>query len=76
MDLNFISGASITQGVRILKIDVRGRRTVPLSVHLGIGAEEHDQEGRVLTAEYENLFVVNAYVPNAGEAPAPCPNAR
>lgn len=40
-------------------------------MHLGIGAEEHDQEGRVLTAEYDNLFVVNAYVPNAGAAPWP-----
>ena len=50
-----------------------GRRSAPLSVHLGIGAEEHDQEGRVLTAEYENLFVVNVYVPNAGVADAPRP---
>ena len=35
-------------------------------MQLGIGAEEHDQEGRVMTAEFDNLFVVNAYVPNAG----------
>lgn len=44
---------------------------MPLSVHQGIGADEHDQEGRVLTAEFNNLFVVNAYVPNAGAASDP-----
>ena len=36
-------------------------------MHLGIGRDEHDQEGRVITAEFENLFVVNVYVPNAGQ---------
>jgi len=40
-------------------------RTEPLSVQYGIGREEHDQEGRVLTAEYEDFFVVNVYVPNS-----------
>lgn len=40
-------------------------RTEPLSVQRGIGREEHDQEGRVLTAEYEDFFVVNVYVPNS-----------
>ena len=28
--------------------------------------EKHDQEGRVLTAEYETFYFVNAYVPNGG----------
>jgi exodeoxyribonuclease-3 len=36
-----------------------------LSESLGIGIEEHDQEGRVLTLEYEEFFVVNVYTPNA-----------
>ena len=36
-----------------------------LSETLGIGIEEHDQEGRVLTLEYEEFFVVNVYTPNA-----------
>ena len=38
----------------------------PLSVRQDIGIEEHDQEGRVLTAEFEDYFIVNVYVPNSG----------
>lgn len=37
----------------------------PRSVVAGIGTEEHDQEGRVLTLEFEDFFVVNVYTPNA-----------
>jgi exodeoxyribonuclease-3 len=32
----------------------------------GIGIEEHDQEGRVLSLEFEGFFLVNVYVPNSG----------
>lgn len=39
----------------------------PLSVSYDIGLEEHDQEGRVVTAEYPRFFLVTVYVPNAGE---------
>jgi exodeoxyribonuclease III len=38
----------------------------PLTVTKGIGQEEHDNEGRVLCAEYENFFLINVYVPNSG----------
>ncbi|CAM5096117.1 unnamed protein product [Natator depressus] len=38
----------------------------PLSITYGIGEEEHDQEGRVITAEFPSHFLVTAYVPNAG----------
>ena len=38
----------------------------PLNVTLGIGIEEHDQEGRVLTTEMEHFIMVNVYVPNSG----------
>ncbi|KAM6106921.1 LOW QUALITY PROTEIN: DNA repair nuclease/redox regulator APEX1-like, partial [Phoenicopterus ruber ruber] len=38
----------------------------PLSVTYGIGEEEHDAEGRVVTAKFPALYVVAAYVPNAG----------
>ncbi|XP_068280631.1 DNA repair nuclease/redox regulator APEX1 [Nyctibius grandis] len=41
-------------------------RHEPLSVTYGIGDEEHDREGRVVTAEFPSLYVVSAYVPNAG----------
>lgn len=37
----------------------------PLSVTYGIGVEEHDREGRVITAEFEEYFVVTVYVPNS-----------
>lgn len=37
----------------------------PLSVAYGIGAEEHDHEGRVITAEFEKFYLVCCYTPNA-----------
>ncbi len=37
----------------------------PLSVSYGIDIEEHDQEGRVITAEYENFYLVTCYTPNS-----------
>ena len=40
-------------------------RKKPISVVSGVGIEVHDQEGRVLTAEYEDFFLVNTYVPNS-----------
>ena len=41
-------------------------RQCPLKVSYGIGEEEHDQEGRVIVAEFESFVLVTAYVPNAG----------
>jgi exodeoxyribonuclease-3 len=37
----------------------------PLSVRFGLGIEEHDKEGRVITAEYKDFFLVNVYTPNS-----------
>lgn len=37
----------------------------PLNVIYGIGKEEHDQEGRVITLEFEEYFFVTVYTPNA-----------
>ena len=37
----------------------------PMDVTYGIGIEEHDKEGRVITLEFENFFMVNCYTPNA-----------
>ncbi len=42
-------------------------RIEPLSVVFGIGVEEHDTEGRVITAEFPEFYLVDVYVPNAGE---------
>ena len=41
--------------------------TLPIEVSEGIGVERHDQEGRVLTLEFERYFLVCVYVPNAGQ---------
>lgn len=38
----------------------------PISVAHGIGIEEHDQEGRVITAEYADFYLLCAYIPNSG----------
>ena len=37
----------------------------PISVSYGIGIEEHDHEGRVITLEYDNYYVVTVYTPNS-----------
>ncbi len=37
----------------------------PLNVNYGIGDEKHDQEGRVITLEFHDFYLVNVYVPNA-----------
>mgnify|MGYP000360467979 CR=1 FL=1 len=37
----------------------------PISVFYGLGIEEHDQEGRVITLEFEDYYLVNVYVPNS-----------
>lgn len=40
----------------------------PLSENYGIGIEEHDQEGRVITLEYEDYYMVTCYTPNSKRA--------
>ena len=37
----------------------------PISVSYGIGSSAHDDEGRTVTLEYKDFYLVNAYVPNA-----------
>ena len=41
-------------------------RIAPISVTYDLDMEEHDQEGRVITAEYEGFYLVNVYTPNSG----------
>ena len=41
---------------------------VPLSVSYGLGIEEHDHEGRVITLEMEDFYLVNVYTPNSQSA--------
>jgi exodeoxyribonuclease-3 len=40
-------------------------KSQPLKVTLGMNMPEHDNEGRILTAEYPDFFLVNVYVPNS-----------
>mgnify|MGYP001000665940 FL=1 len=37
----------------------------PLSIKYGLGIDEHDNEGRAITLEYENFYLVNVYTPNS-----------
>lgn len=41
-------------------------KTQPLSVSFDMGVKQHDEEGRVICAEYNDFFVVSVYVPNSG----------
>ena len=38
----------------------------PINVTYGLGIEEHDQEGRLICAEYESFYFITVYVPNSG----------
>jgi len=40
-------------------------KTEPLNLKMGLGIPEHDNEGRVITAEYDDFFFVGTYVPNS-----------
>lgn len=40
----------------------------PINVKIGIGIEEHDKEGRVITLEYPKFYLVNVYTPNSKQA--------
>lgn len=41
-------------------------RIKPLSVHYGMANGEYDEEGRMITLEFEDFYLVGAYVPNSG----------
>lgn len=40
-------------------------KVAPVEVSYGIGVDEHDREGRVITVEYDEFYLVNVYTPNA-----------
>jgi len=42
-------------------------RLKPMNHSINIGKEEHDQEGRVITLEFDAFYLVNVYVPNSGQ---------
>ena len=39
-------------------------RVKPINVTYGMGIEEHDHEGRIITLEYNDFYLVNVYIPN------------
>ncbi|TVU34809.1 hypothetical protein EJB05_16661 [Eragrostis curvula] len=41
-------------------------RVKPISVQYGLGIPTHDQEGRIITLEFDGFYLINAYVPNSG----------
>lgn len=41
-------------------------KTKPLNIQYDMGIEEHDQEGRVIAAEYDKFILVTVYTPNSG----------
>jgi len=40
-------------------------KTLPQSVSYGMGVEEHDREGRIITLEFDGYYLVNVYTPNS-----------
>lgn len=48
----------------------------PISVTCGIGMEEHDREGRVITAEFPEYYVITCYTPNSQDGLARLPYRR
>src|SRR4051794_40279906 len=40
-------------------------KNLPLSVRYGVGEDESEDEGRILTLEFEDFFLVNVYTPNS-----------
>nr|GEX58661.1 DNA-(apurinic or apyrimidinic site) lyase, chloroplastic isoform X3 [Tanacetum cinerariifolium] len=42
-------------------------RIPPLSVKYGLGISDHDNEGRLVTTEFESFYLISGYVPNSGD---------
>ena len=42
-------------------------KKTPIKVYYDIGTTQHDQEGRVIKAEFEDFNLINVYVPNSGQ---------
>ncbi len=62
-DYNVYSYSAIRKGYSGTSILTKSH---PKSVNYGLGINEHDQEGRVITAEYDNFYLLTAYIPNSG----------
>lgn len=63
---SFFSSSQVKKGYSGVAIYSKAE---PLSVIYGMGIKEFDQEGRLVGAEYEDFWLLNAYFPNAGMGP-------
>ncbi|MFT6791277.1 MAG: exodeoxyribonuclease-3 [Cellvibrionaceae bacterium] len=64
-DYYLYSHSAVKKGYSGTAIITRQR---PLAVRYGLGIADHDQEGRVITAEFSDFFLVTVYTPNSGSA--------
>lgn len=48
-------------------------KIMPIHIEYGIGDSEQDEDGRIITAEYEKFYLICTYVPNSGKALATLP---
>jgi len=62
-DYNVYSYSAIRKGYSGTSILTKEH---PLNVTYGLGIDAHDQEGRVITAEFDNFYLLTAYIPNSG----------
>ena len=62
----FFSSCQIKKGYSGVAIYSKNE---PLSVRYGMGIKEFDQEGRIIAAEYDAFWLINAYFPNGGQGP-------
>ena len=63
-DYSFVFNSAVQKGYSGTAVYTRVN---PLKMTNGINKEEHDQEGRVITLEYPDFYLVNVYVPNSGQ---------
>ncbi|MBW7868770.1 MAG: exodeoxyribonuclease III [Brumimicrobium sp.] len=63
-DYHIVSNSAVKKGYSGTAILSKEK---PINVIYDIGVEEHDQEGRVISAEFTNYYVVVVYVPNSGD---------
>ncbi|MEP6645772.1 MAG: exodeoxyribonuclease III [Saprospiraceae bacterium] len=62
-DYNVYSYSAIRKGYSGTSILTK---THPINIHYGLGIDAHDQEGRVITAEFDQYYLLTAYIPNSG----------
>ncbi|MEP6794559.1 MAG: exodeoxyribonuclease III, partial [Saprospiraceae bacterium] len=62
-DYNVYSYSAIRKGYSGTSILTKEH---PKNVNYGLGIDAHDQEGRVITAEFDQFYLLTAYIPNSG----------